>query len=203
MIEVGAGIGHCTRVLLGQPGIRRLVAVERESAYCAKLRQILPGPDVVEGTIHEIDRGSRWDAIVSVNVLEHIRDDEDELRAYARVLGPHRGHLCLFVPARPELSAQIDRDFGHLRRYTRPELRGKLQAATFDIVRLNYFNLAGYFAWWLNFRLLRNRRFQQWKVRIFDRMIFPITNFAESIVMRPPVGQSLIAVAQAHESFRG
>ena len=99
------------------------------------------------------------------------------------------------VPARPEIYAPIDRDFGHFRRYTRPELRRKLVAAGFEVRRLNYFNFVGYFAWWLNFCLLKKRQFEQAKVRFFDRMIFPAVHTLESSIIRPPVGQSLIAVA--------
>ena len=60
-----------------------------------------------------------WNAILSINVLEHIESDADELATYFRLLKPARGALCLFVPARPDIYAPIDKDFGHFRRYTR------------------------------------------------------------------------------------
>lgn len=70
------------------------------------------------------------DAIVSVNVLEHIARDQAELVAYRSLLGRTSGCLCLFVPAGPGIYAPIDRDFGHHRRYTRPELDRKLPRGT-------------------------------------------------------------------------
>ena len=93
---------------------------------------------------------SAWGAVVSVNVLEHIYEDDTELARWRQKLAARGGHLCLFVPARPEIYAPIDRDFGHHRRYTRPQLRSKLEGAGFSIIRLNYFNWVGYFAWWFN-----------------------------------------------------
>ena len=48
--------------------------------------------------------------------------------------------------ARPEIYSEIDKDFGHFRRYTRHELRQKLERAGFQVLRLRYYNIAGYFA---------------------------------------------------------
>ena len=64
-------------------------------------------------------------------------------------------------------------------------------------MRLNYFNLPGYFAWWLNFCVLKQRRFDARAVRWFDRGIFPCVHWCETHLCRPPFGQSLIAVARA------
>jgi hypothetical protein len=107
------------------------------------------------------------------------------------------GHLCLFVPARPEIYAPIDRDFGHHRRYTWPELARKLDACGFNILKLHYFNCMGYLAWWMNFCALKRRTFDVAAVRGFDRLIFPAVYWAESRIFRPPIGQSLLAVGSA------
>lgn len=196
VLEIGAGIGQMSEELVRIPEVKRAVAVEPEPAYCARHRHRLPGHELVEGTVEEVPAGTEWNAIVSINVLEHIRDDDDELYRYGELLRPLHGAVCLFVPARPEIYAPIDKDFGHFRRYTRGELRRKLVRAGFEIVSLHYFNLVGYFAWWLNFCLLKKRLFEGKKVAFFDRIIFPVVNTMESKIVRPPFGQSLIAVAR-------
>jgi len=132
-----------------------------------------------------------------VNVLEHIGEHGAELKLYANLLRKRQGYLCLFVPARPEIYSPIDKDFGHFRRYRRTELRQLLQQAGFEISRLSYFNFVGYFAWWLNFCLLKKRHFEPAKVLFFDRAIFPLVHALERGICRPPFGQSLIAVAQS------
>ncbi len=134
---------------------------------------------------------------MSVNVLEHIQEDERELAVYRRKLAREKGALCLFVPARPEIYAPIDRDFGHFRRYTRPELRQKLERAGFEILRLRYYNFVGYFAWWLGFCVLKKRGFDLPSVRFFDRILFPPVHGFETRICAPPIGQSLLAVARA------
>jgi SAM-dependent methyltransferase len=202
VVEVGAGIGQMTGHLVELPGVERAIAVEPEGRFCARHRALFPRHELVEGTVADLPTGTTCDAILSVNVLEHIRDDEDELKRYAALLSERHGALCLFVPARRELYAPIDRDFGHFRRYTRPELRTKLRRGGFQPVRLYYFNCVGYFAWWLSFRLLKRRRFGSEQVRLYDRIVFPVVHALESRIIRPPFGQNLLAVARAgHQSI--
>ena len=197
VIEVGAGIGQMTAHLLELPNIKRLIAIEPEAKLSQRHRAQFPGHELYEGTIEDTPPNSEWDAILSINVLEHIEGDALELQRYHTLLHARQGHFCILVPARPEIYAPIDKDFGHFRRYTRPELRGKLEAAGFEVVRLHYFNFVGYFAWWLNFAVLKKRVFEVEKVRFYDRMIFPAVHFLESKLLRPPLGQSLVAVARA------
>jgi SAM-dependent methyltransferase len=195
--EVGAGIGQLTAELASVPTITQLTAVEPEQRFAERLRRDQPTRTVIHGTAADLPVGDGWNAIVSVNVLEHIREDVEELKRWRGLLAPARGHLCLFVPARPELYAPIDKDFGHFRRYTKPGLRQALTDAGFEIVRCDYFNAVGYFAWWASFVLLGQREFKVGSVRLFDRAIFPLVHAWERNVLRPPFGQSLMAVARA------
>jgi len=197
VLEIGAGIGQITSGLLALPSVQELVAVEPDPGFCAKFRSRHPSVRLVEGTLSQLGTDFNWDAAVCINVLEHIGDDEQELASLRERLAPRHGHLCLFVPARQEIYAPIDRDFGHFRRYSRPELHRKLTTAGFEITRLEYFNSVGYFAWWWTFCVRKQRRFTPGAVRLFDRWIFPAVHGFESKIMRPPIGQSLLAVAQA------
>jgi SAM-dependent methyltransferase len=197
VVEVGAGIGQMTEQLLTLPQVSRAIAVEPDAGFCEKFRARLPKTELVHGTVDNLPPNTACDAIVCINVLEHIREDVAELRNFAKLLRARRGALCLFVPARPEIYAPIDKDFGHFRRYTYRELRGKLVEAGFIIERLHYFNFIGYFAWWANFCVLKKRQFEIEKVRAFDRVIFPVVHSLESKIVRPPFGQSLLAIARA------
>ena len=197
VIEIGAGIGQITAELMELDGVDELVCVEPDVGFCRTFRARHPGQRLIEGTINEVSPGAGWEAILSINVLEHIREDAQELEAYRRLLQPKRGCLCLFVPARQEIYAPIDKDFGHHRRYSRSELVRKLQTAGFDVPQIRYFNFAGYFAWWFNFCLLRKHKFDVSAVRFFDRVIFPAVHAMETRICHPPIGQSLLAVGRA------
>jgi SAM-dependent methyltransferase len=197
VLEVGAGIGQITEELLKNSAISKLVSVEPDPKFCARLVAAFPAHQVVQGTVDALRDDEPWDVILNVNVLEHIKDDERELAAYRQKLARKKGCLCLFVPARPEIYAPIDKDFGHFRRYTKTELRGKLERAGFQILKLRYYNFVGYFAWWLNFCMLKKRVFDLPSVRLFDRLIFPPVHGIESQICPPPIGQSLLAIARA------
>jgi SAM-dependent methyltransferase len=197
VIEIGAGIGQMTSLFRPLPQITRLLSIEPHAPFAARFRETHPEAELIEGTIANAPAEAGWDAIVSINVLEHIKADETELAAYLALLAPKRGALCLFVPAGPEIYAPIDRDFGHFRRYTRAELKRKLEAAGFTIEHLCYYNWAGYIAWWANFRVLKKRGFETAKVRAFDRILFPMVHAMERSLFRPPFGQSLLAIARA------
>ena len=197
VLEVGAGIGQMTAEFARVPTVEEIVAIEPEPAFHDAFCAANPGRRLIRGTLAQLPPGEGWDALVAINVLEHIEQDEAELAAWAARLRPRQGCLGLFVPARPELYAPIDRDFGHFRRYTRPVLQARLEAAGVEIERLCYFNFIGYFGWWYVFKLQGRRNFEAVTVRRFDRMIFPAAHWLESRVCRPPFGQSLLAVARA------
>jgi len=197
VLEVGAGIGQITSELCRMPQIKKTFSIEPDEAFCAQFRARLPQLDLLHGTVGDLQSETVWNAILSINVLEHIEKDGDELASYYRLLRPAQGALCLFVPARPEIYAPIDKDFGHFRRYTRPELRSKLLGAGFRLQSIRYYNFVGYFAWWLNFCLLKQRSFDVASVRLFDRAIFPLVHGFESRICAPPIGQSLMAAAVA------
>src|SRR5207247_10151653 len=133
VLEVGAGVGQVTALLAAAPKVTNVVAVEPELKFVKGFQGISPKVNLLHGTAEAVE-SNQWNALISINVLEHIEEDASELRRYAALLGRERGHLCLFVPARAEIYAPIDRDFGHFRRYQKAELRAKLEGAGFDIV---------------------------------------------------------------------
>jgi SAM-dependent methyltransferase len=203
VLEIGAGIGQMTSELKSVPQLDEVVSVEPDPALCREFRHAHPQQKLIIGTVNDVSKAESWNAIVSVNVLEHIREDQSELETYRTLLAPTDGALCLFVPARPEIYAPIDRAFGHYRRYTRTGLAGQLTRAGFALERLRYFNCAGYFGWWLIFRMLKKPRFNPRTIRWFDRIIFPTMHWVETNLCPPPLGQSLLAIARADRVGHG
>jgi SAM-dependent methyltransferase len=196
ILEVGSGIGQLTEELVQLPAVKSVHAVEPDASFFEHLLGRRLAIECTHGTVSDVPSGNRYDALLSVNVLEHIEDDVDELKRYHGRLRPGQ-NLCLFVPACPSIYAPIDQNFGHFRRYTRKELRTRLLNAGFKIEALYYYNFVGYLAWWLNFCVLKKTNFEIEKVRLFDRAIFPVTHACEYHLLRPFLGQSLLAVAQA------
>ena|SRR2546430_1539860 len=196
VLEIGAGIGQISAVVASQPDVQHVLAVEPDEKFVQQFQRSSPKIQILHGTADRVDDRD-WNALLSVNVLEHIQDDSAELSRYQKLLAPENGFLCLLVPARPELYSPIDRDFGHFRRYCPVDLRTKLIDAGMEIVRLSYFNFIGYFAWAISFRIFGRRSFNASAVRLFDRFVFPVGYAVERALARPPLGQSLIAVARS------
>lgn len=197
VLEVGAGIGQTSEALLALPQISELVGIEPDVGFQSGFRERLPQIRLVAGTTADLAENEVYDGAILVNVLEHIEDDLAELIRLKQILAPRNGHLCLLIPARQEIYSDLDAHFGHFRRYDRNGVRQKLEAAGFTIKKLSYFNFAGYFAWGLRFRLMRSMSFDIKQVRLFDQRIFPTMHWLESNICRPPIGQSVVAIAQA------
>lgn len=196
VIELGAGIGTFSSYLTAAP-IDRLILVEPAGELCGRLRKRFrddPRVAISHGTLENLKPELRSDALVSVNVLEHIADDSATLRVAHQLLKPC-GFLLLFVPAVPFLYGSMDRTFGHFRRYTRTRLNDLLIDIGFCVDRLHYVNLLGVLAWLVAGKVLRQRSLTPRMVAFSDRTLVRLTIQLERR-FQPPVGQSLLAVAR-------
>lgn len=193
-LEIGGGIGQISSKILEICHPKHLTIVEPNPDFYRKLKASVPSAEVVAGYEEDLPKERMFNTVVAVNVLEHIESDAQALTNWRKRLLPS-GTLCLFVPARPELYSPIDTSFGHFRRYGKKDLRRKLLAAGFKHIEISYFNLLGYFAWLVNFRLLRCYQFNAKQVAWFDRHIFPLSQSIEKKGITW-LGQSLWACAK-------
>jgi len=120
ILEIGAGIGNISRQL---PKRELLTVSDIDETYLRLLEDAFRGNELTQ--VIRLDLGSdedsarvseRYDTIVCLNVLEHIRDDESALRRMRTLLAP-KGRLVLLVPQYPALYGAYDRELGHFRRY--------------------------------------------------------------------------------------
>lgn len=198
VLEVGAGIGTFSALLAGAPGVEALGLLEPAGNNYPHLRDRFAGdPRVraVHGYLEQHMAEFSVDSVVTVNVLEHVPDDAAFLRAARSVLRPG-GRLLIFVPALPAIYGTLDTVFEHHRRYTRRTLRAALAGAGFTIPTLRYVNLPGVLAWFITGRVLRKKTLNPADVAAYDRLVIPWLMKLERR-WSPPLGQSLLAVAQA------
>jgi SAM-dependent methyltransferase len=84
-----------------------------------------------------------FDVIIASDVLEHIADTAESLRAWHRLLRPF-GVLIVFVPAFQFLWSIHDIVNNHEKRYTLRELTSLLIDAGFHVERRGYWNFAAF-----------------------------------------------------------
>jgi len=193
VLEVGCGTGTITSFLVDRQLVVGIdVADEYVRSTSERYRDrpnvIIRRQDLTE-TIEPL-RGYAFDSAVSVNVFEHIANDEAAMRAIHALLEPG-GTFTLLVPSHPALLGAFDRDIGHHRRYTKGELRRKLEASGFVVGRIRRSNPVGALGWLINVRLLRQRRLRA--TGLFDRLV-PALAALDTFEL--PFGLSLIAVAR-------
>lgn len=124
------------------------------------------------------------DYIFSLNVLEHIEDDDAMLEELCRRLRPG-GRLYLYVPAFPILYTSMDRKVGHYRRYRASSLRVQLEKAGFSVLHAGYADSLGFLVTLL-YRLIGSRRgdLNLKTLRFYDRWLFPISRLLDKFLGR-------------------
>jgi SAM-dependent methyltransferase len=198
--EVGAGIGNMSALIhAGSPDL--LVLADTDTYY----REVLQGRFasdsavvVEELTLPDPSAKARFagytlDTVVALNVIEHIAEDIDAMRSIGGMLRPG-GRAVILVPALPALYGSLDRELGHVRRYTRRSLAERMRQAGLRVERTFYFNLIGTLGWWVNARVRRTPRIPISQLRFFDAMI-PVLSLEDHLPL--PLGQSVIAIGVA------
>lgn len=142
----------------------------------------------------EVELGVQPDTVVSLNVIEHIEDDQSALRWMVDQL-PSGGRLVILVPSHPLIYGELDRAAGHHRRYTRRELVTKVEDSGCRVTHSRFFNAIGFFGWGLNSRLLKRRDIPARQALFYDRFVVPLQARLERLVP-PRFGQSLIVVGE-------
>ena len=199
ILEVGAGIGNFTRLLLD----RELVVPTDLSPLCVnRLQQRLSDglhvqPRLLDlGNPGDDDWSSfQFDTIICLNVLEHVEDHMRALRFMHSVLEPG-GRAVILVPAFQFLFGTIDAKIGHFRRYRRRDLLPLMLAAGFTIEHSFYMNVIGMAGWFWNNRIRKINEEDAGQIQVFDRYIAPWAERVEQL-LPPPFGLSLIAIGRA------
>jgi len=196
LLEVGAGIGANTRYF-DRPELTRYVALEPDGRLCEEFRReqaagkVPERCELVQGTLETLSPNEQFDAIVYIDVLEHIEDDRAEFaRAYDR-LRPG-GHLCILCPAHNYFYSPFDRAIGHFRRYDKRMFRTLSEQQP---VKLEYLDSVGMLASAANKLLLRQSYPNEQQVLLWDRLFVRTSRIADPLLLHM-LGKSILGVWQ-------
>jgi SAM-dependent methyltransferase len=157
LLEVGCGAGRFLRALrLARPGLR-LTGVDISRPALARLAEEAPEIETrpVEGEVLPAADGE-FDAVLALDVLEHLYEPDRMLAEIHRVLAPggsfHLHAPCegdfrsiwRWLPGQGGEAALKQRFGGHVQRFRRRELLQRLRTAGFEILRVrNSLHLLG------------------------------------------------------------
>ncbi len=157
ILEVGCSSGFMLRHIQEEMPGARLMGADYVVGPLLKLAGQTPHIPLLQFDLTQcpLPTGS-VDAVVMLNVLEHIQDDAAALRQVHRILKPG-GIAVIEVPAGPHLYDAYDRLLMHHRRYSYSALRKLVQKANLKILsqsHLGFFLYPGF--WWVK---KSNRKF--------------------------------------------
>jgi SAM-dependent methyltransferase len=207
IVEVGIGHGSYFEAL-GRKGNYVGIDIDERSIRAAKQRfpeGRFAHADILEaGSVRAALHGEAADAIVCINVLEHIGDDATAVRNLVDALAPD-GTLLIGVPALMSLYNDLDRLAGHNRRYRLADFERLLEGQPVTIEKLCYFNPIGGLGWWANkFRHhdSLNSGEVNGQIVLFEKYILPFSRAIDPLTRRF-FGQSVICVARRRRVAAG
>ena len=149
IMEVGCSAGHLLADMRRNLPNATLTGGDYTLGTLLKLGEKMPGIPLVRFNLAASPLPSNsYDAMVLLNVLEHIEDDAAATRHIARMLKPG-GVAVIEVPAGPELFDDYDRQLQHFRRYTLPGICSVVEQAGLVVERRNYLGALIYPAFYL------------------------------------------------------
>jgi SAM-dependent methyltransferase len=200
VLEIGAGVG--TLSARYRDAVDTATLLEPAPNLTGMLRAKFAGDPGVSVVAKHLDEACAdatleersFDAVVLINVLEHVDDDAAMLAQIHRLLVPG-GMLLLFVPALAWLYGTLDSLVGHRRRYVKPQLRGRIEDAGFALRDLRYFDALGVLPWYVTGRVVKAKLFNERAAKLYDTIGVPLGEFVERFAA-PPIGKNLLAIAQ-------
>jgi SAM-dependent methyltransferase len=191
-VDFGAGIGTLSILLKKKLGKEPIcVEIDKNNIEYLKNRNLehFKNIDDVKESI---------DLVFSSNVLEHIEDDISILKSIQSKLNKN-GFLYLYLPANMILWSKVDNSVGHYRRYSRSEIKKKLNLCGFEVQSIYYADSVGFMA----ILVMKLFKYNTDKViespsslKFYDRFIFPLSRFLDSIGLKFLFGKNLIVVGK-------
>ena len=206
-LEVGCGTGFVLKGLREAAPRLRLAGSEIFDDGLAFARARLPGVNLYQMDARQLPFEREFDVIGAFDVLEHIPEDEIVLQQIFRATRPGGG-LLITVPQHRFLWSAVDEHSMHQRRYSRRELRTKVEHAGFNLQRMTSF-VSLLLPAMIFSRIGRNGRsdLQPWKQFEINRslnVVFERILAAERAMIRSgfsfPAGGSLLLVANRPEA---
>lgn len=196
VLEVGAGIGATTRTLC-DGSQNKWVCLEPDKSLAGEIALKLQKNELPKccelrtGTMADQSPDELFDAIIYIDVIEHIENDGAELQCANNHLKKD-GHLIILVPAHQWLYSPFDEAIGHFRRYNKKMLTHAIPPGLFQH-KLVYLDSAGLMASVANKLFLKQSYPTQKQVLFWDSALVPLSKLMDVIIFNS-IGKSLLGI---------
>ena len=144
-------------------------------------------------TISSLDKyEASFDYIISMNVLEHIKDDEIMIKDMNTLLKDN-GRLILYLPNSMKVWTDLDNLVGHYRRYTKKDLLSKLDRGGFATLSWEYVDFIGWVVLYLSKLLRINLNYDEKRLTNYDKYIFKLFKYLD-IFFKYFLGKNILVV---------
>jgi hypothetical protein len=186
VLEIGAGIGANLDLFINkshsnwlavEPDINLSEIIKRrfssEEKYCHC--------KIVSGTIKQVDPSYKFDAVLYIDVLEHIEFDVLELQMASEKL-KIGGSIIVLSPAHNYLFSQFDKKIGHYRRYSKGMMRD-IVPKNLMVEKLFYLDSVGFFASLANKLFLHSEQPNSTQILFWDKVLIPISKIFDKVTL--------------------
>jgi SAM-dependent methyltransferase len=198
VLEVGAGIGATTEYLC-KGHQEQWLCLEPDPILAEKIDlKISVGriPTCCQsrvGTSADLSPNDRFDTIIYMDVLEHIKDDRSEVKTVMQHLSIG-GHLVVLAPAHQWLFTPFDTAIGHYRRYNKKSLTSAIPNSL-DCIKLIYLDSVGLIASLGNRIVLKSKTPTKQQIRLWDKVMVPLSKSIDPI-LQYSLGKSILGIWQ-------
>ena len=199
ILEVGAGTGSTTKELYNHSANQKWTCLEPDITLSEKIKVLINKNSkysncrIINGLLQDIPKKELFEAILYIDVLEHIDNDVSELNTAIQHLS-HKGYLIILVPAHQFLYSQFDSAIGHCRRYNKSRLR-KIIPSCLTENELLYLDSAGFLASLANKALLKQKLPTSNQIKFWDNHLIRISKKLDSILCHT-LGKSILGIWQ-------
>ena len=195
-LEIGAGIGSFTDRYKKNIKNIFLTEIDKQNVNILKTKyKNDKNITVLESQIANVSK--KFNTICHFNVLEHIKDDKEEIVNCLDKINKG-GYLVILVPAHNKLYSNLDKDVGHYRRYEKSFFEN-LNLSNGDIVEIKYMDCMGYFLYYMNKLIYKNETYPSgFKIFIWDKIFTPLTVLFDFITGYK-FGKNILCVIQKNQ----
>ena len=176
ILEIGAGTGNLTRPLSNRKkyyaatdiGLEHLEALRNRFPHRQNLEVRICDVCIAEETAYF---EGKIDTIVCLNVLEHI-DDADTAAANMFAALPSSGRAIILVPQGQEIYGALDFVLGHHLRYSKEQLRARLEGVGFQVEEIIEFNRVSRPGWYITGRIFKRSSIARFQMRVFNQLVW-------------------------------